>query len=191
MVKINNKWLHGPTHIVFGSSMPERFVRSAGVYYRGITLDTEVGEEVILIIYDPTDFIYQLAKLRPFHFHTASLAVNTSYGPVFVFLFWVTDPTDEHKVFAAFDKPVDISKPEMIEPWVKLRDQTHLHVFLVDADQEVQGFYEFENVYGFDEAVETISQLDPGRVQDFAKAQQEYFADYSVSTLLAMVRAGV
>lgn len=190
MAKLNNKWIHGPTNFAL-PPVPSGFMNQAGVYYLHVTLDPEVGEEVVLVIYDPTEFIYQLAEVKPFRFHTASLAVNTSYGPVFVFLFWVTDPADERKVFAAFDKPVNFSKPEMIEPWIKLRDQTHLHLFLIDAEQEVQGFYEFENVYGFDEAVETISQLDTQRIQDFTMAQEEYFADYSVPDLLEMVRRNV
>jgi hypothetical protein len=190
MAKTNNKWRHGRTH--FGlPPMPPGFMRSAGVFYLTVTLDPEVGEEVVIVIFDPTDFIYQLAELIPFRFYTGSLAVNTSYGPVFIFLFWVTDPTDDSKVFAGFDKPVDISRRLLIEPWVKLRDQTHLHLFLVDANHEVQGFYEFENVYGFDEAIDVIGQLDARTVLNFDAAQREYFQDYNVPELIDMVRRSV
>jgi hypothetical protein len=115
------------------------YMRSAGVFYLHVTLDPEIGEEVVLIVYDPTDFIYQLAEVTPFRFHAGSLAVNMSYGPVFVFLFWVTDPTDERKVFAAFDKPIDISNRSAFEPWIRLRDRSHLHLLLLDSDHEVQG----------------------------------------------------
>lgn len=190
MVTMNNKWLHGKKDFVLPPP-PAGIMKSAGVFYLHITLDPEIGEEVVLIVYDPTDFIYQLAELTPFRFHTGSLALNTSYGPVFVFLFWVTDPADERKVFAAFDKPVDISNRTALEPWIRIRDQSHLHVLLLDAYHEVQGLYEFENIYGFEEAVEMLSQLDPRRVLDFGKAQQEYFADYSLPDLVEMVRRNV
>ena len=118
----------------------------------------------------------------------SSVAVNTSYGPVFSFWFLVTQPHDSNKSFTILGKPLDISKPQQIQPWKKLANQTHIHLLLVDANCDVQGFYEFENDSGIGEAVETILQLDADRVVDFREAQQEYFAEYSLVDLYEAVK---
>lgn len=185
---INNKWLHGPTGFAL-PPIPTGFMRTDGIFHLSVTLDPQIGEEVVLIIHDSTDFIYQLAALSPFNFHTASVAVNTTYGPVYVFLFWVTDPTDRSRVFAGYDKPVNIANPITVDPWIKLSVQSHLHLFLVDANHEVQGFYEFQNNFGFDEAVDTISQLDSSRVLDFERSEREYFERYDLIDVIDMVRS--
>jgi hypothetical protein len=189
MSKHNNKWIHGERNFVMPRPR-QGFMEEVGIYYLHLILDKNIGEEIVLIIYDPTDFIHDLAALKPFHFFSSSVAVNTSFGPVYSFIFWVTYPQDTEKSFAIFDKPVDLSKPQLIEPWIKLANQTHLHLLLVDKNYETQGFYEFENDFGFDEAVETISLLDKTRVKDNNKAEQEYFKDYSLPQLYEMVKDG-
>ena len=171
--------------------MPELsadFMQNAGIFYLYLILDKNVGEEVVLIIFDPTDFIFELSAVKPFQFYTSCVAINTSYGPIFSFIFYVTNPMDERKAFSIYDKPIDISKPQSFEPWIKLAGQTHLHLLLLDKNYEVQGFYEFENVSVFNEAIEMILQLDAKRMIDFLKAEQEYFNNYSLPDLYAMVK---
>jgi hypothetical protein len=187
-MKNYNQWAHGKTHLVL-PPMPDGFMQSSGIYYLTCTLDPAVGEEVILLIYDPTDFIYQLKDVKPFRFFASSLAVNTSFGPVYSFLFWVSQPHDIHKSFTVLDKPVDISRPSLIDPWKRLANQSHVHLLLVGANYQVEGFFEFENTFGFDDAVDTISQLDALRVIDFEKAEQEYFNSYSLEALYDFVKA--
>ncbi|MBX7107585.1 MAG: hypothetical protein K1X61_02955 [Chitinophagales bacterium] len=187
MSKHNNKWIHGVTNLVMPPP-PKGFMEVVGIYYLSLVLDKNVGEEVVLIIFDPTDFIHDLRAVEPFRFLTSSVAVNTNFGPVYSFIFWVAQANDVNQSFVIFDKPLDISRPTMIEPWRKLANQTHLHLLLVSKNYEVEGFYEFENNFGFDEAVDTISQLDATRVKDFAKAEQEYFNDYALEDLYKMVK---
>jgi hypothetical protein len=95
---------------------------------------------------------------------------------------------DENKSFAIYDKPLDISRPTMVEPWRKLANQTHLRLLLLNENYEVEGFYEFENDFGFDEAVECISLLVASRVIDLAKAEEKYFNDYVLLDLYEMVK---
>lgn len=159
-----------------------------GMYYLTLVLDKDVGEEVVLIIYDPTDFIYDLKEVVPFRFNTASLAINTSFGIVFSFIFWISQPNDDDKSFAIYDKPIDVSRQQLIYPWVQLSNQTHLHLLLVGANHEVEGFYEFENSIIFAEAVENISMLSSKKIIDFAKAKQEYFDSYSLEQLFELVK---
>ena len=79
----------------------------------------------------------------------------------------------------------------MLEPWRQLARQTHLHLLLVGDGHEVEGFYEFENNFGFDDAVETIDQLDKSQMTDFAKAEQEYFETYSLARLWSFVKTNI
>jgi len=167
---------------------PKGFMEGVTIYYLSLTLDKNVGEEVVLIIFDPTDFIHDLRAVVPFRFFTSSFAVNTNFGPVYSFIFWVAQANDVSKSFAIFDKPLNISRPPLIEPWRKLANQTHLHLLLVDKNYEVEGFYEFENNFSFDEAVEIISQLDASRIIDYNKAEQEYFNEYSLKQLCETVK---
>jgi len=180
MMKHNNKWIHGTTNLVM-PELPAGFMHNAGIFYLTLVLDKSVGDEVVLIIFDPTDFIFKLSAVVPFRFYTSSVAI-------FSFIFYVTNPGDERKAFAVYDKPIDISKPQSFEPWIKLAGQTHLHLLLLDKNYEVQGFYEFENSSVFNEALEIITQLDAGRIIDFKKAEQEYFNNYSLPNLYALVR---
>lgn len=186
-MKHHNHWTHGKTHLVL-PPMPDGFMQSFGIYYLTCTLDPAVGEEVILVIYDPTEFINQIKQVDPFNFFVSSFAVNTSFGPVYSFLFWVANPKDIQKSFTILDKPVDISRPSLIEPWIRLANQSHLHLLLVGPNYQVEGFFEFENNFGFDNAVATIKQLDAARIIDYEKAEQEYFDSYSLEALYAFVK---
>ena len=183
----NNKWVHGVTNLVIPPP-PKGIMNAFGIYHLNVILDKNVGEEVVLIIFDPTDFIYDLKAVEPFRFFTSSVAVNTSYGPVYSFIFWVAQPHDESNSFLILDKPVDIAKPNMIEPWARLANQTHLHVLLMNENYDVEGFYEFENGLSFHKAVETIYQLDASRVIDYDKAETEYFNNYPLKDLYEAVK---
>jgi len=182
MSKHHNKWIHGKTNLVMPAP-PNGFMVQHGIYYLNAVLDKEVGEEVVLIIYDPTDFIYEVEQLVPFNFYVASFVINTAYGPVFSFLFWVTNTHDKREAFAIYDKPIDISRPTLIQPWIKIANQTHVHLLLIDKNYETVGFYEFDNVLGFEESVNTILQLDTSNVMDYICAEQEYFSKYSLEDL--------
>lgn len=187
MNKNSNRWVHGNTNLEM-PLLPKGFMVEVGVYYLSAILDKNVGEEIVLIIFDPTDFIHDLSAVEPFRFFTSSVAVNTNYGPVYSFIFWVAQANDLNKSFAVFDKPIDISRPAMIEPWERLANQTHLHLLLVDKNYEVQGFYEFENDFGFEKAIDMISQLDASRVLNYEKAEQEYFDTYTLTELFDAVK---
>lgn len=190
MTRHNNKWIHGTTNLVMPPT-PSGFMSQAGIYYLSLVLDKSVGEEIVLIIFDPTDFIYQLSNLVPFNFYMSGMAINTSFGPVVSFIFWITQPKDKSNSFAIYDKPIDISQPLHIQPWQTIAKQTHLHLLLLDKNRVISGFYEFDNVFGIEDAVEMISQLDSTRVRDFGKAKQEYFDKYSLKQLYEMIKGNL
>jgi len=49
--------------------------------------------------------------------------------------------------------------------------------------RETVGFYEFDNVLGIEESVNTILQLETSNVMDYISAEQEYFNKYSLEDL--------
>jgi hypothetical protein len=183
----NNKWNHGLVNLEL-PPIQEGFMTQPGIYYLSLTIDSSIGEEVILIIYDPTDFIHELKSVNPFRFYMSSFFVNTNFGPIFSFLFWVSQQNDENQAFCIYDKPLDISKPQSFESLNSLANQTHVHLLLVGKNYKVEGFYEFENIYSFDKALETISQMDASRVIDFKKAENEYFNEFSLDSLFKMIK---
>ncbi|MBS1553087.1 MAG: hypothetical protein JST15_13560 [Bacteroidetes bacterium] len=183
----NNKWTHRDAGLVLPPP-PDNFMHNSGIYYLSVALDEKVGEEVVLIIYDDSDFNNKLVNVKPFRFVMSSIAVNTNYGPVGVFIFSVENPLDKNIPFALYDKPVNIANYNMIKPWLELANQTHIHLLLVNKKYDVVGFYEFENTYNFEEAIDVFMQLKPENVVDFEKATEEYFRDFSLEYLTELIK---
>ncbi|MBS4058094.1 MAG: hypothetical protein KGZ82_12300 [Bacteroidales bacterium] len=182
MSKLYNKWLHGKRNFVM-PSIPSGFMRKAGIYYLTLVLDKEVGEEVVLIIFDPTTFIYELGNVNPFSFHMCHLVVKTNFGPVFSFLFWVDNPKNPFTAFSIYDKPIILPNPESIKPWEILANQTHIHLILLDKYYETVKLFEFYNNFGVVDSVETMKMIEPEWVIDMEQAQQEYFETYGLLDL--------
>ncbi len=183
----NNKWKHGLVNLEL-PPIQEGFMTKPGIYYLNLTIDASIGEEVALVIYDPTDFIHELKTVNPFRFYMSSFFVNTNFGPIFSFLFWVSQQNNENLPFCIFDKPLNISKPESFESLYSLANQTHVHLFLAGENYKVEGFYEFDNIYSFDKALGTISHLDASKVIDYKKAEKEYFNEFSLPSLFNIIK---
>lgn len=181
----NNKWIHGKTNLVYPKQSVNLF-RTAGIYYQHLILDTTVGEEVVLIIYDDTDFIYELAAVSPFVFNCRGMGIRTSYGTIGVLLFHVENPLRPGSAYAIYDKPVDITRDEMLQPWRELDNQTHLHLILLDKNLETAGFFIFENFGAFGENVQMFSELGKNQTVDFNKAEAEYYDRYSLEAMFEM-----
>lgn len=75
-----------------------------------------------------------------------------------------------------------------MKPWLELSNQTHIHIILVNKKYEVIGFYEFENTYSFETAIDTFMQLNPELVIDFKKALEEYNRAYSLESLYELIK---
>lgn len=128
-------------------SIPEKYVNQPGIFYHTINVDDSVGQEIALFIYDPTEFIYEVENLNPFKFNLKSFGIRTSYGPICSLLFFIDDPINQNYPFVLFDKPVDISNNQMLEPYYTLGAQTHFHLFLLDVNFDIIRVMEFENAF--------------------------------------------
>jgi hypothetical protein len=184
--RLNNKWPGGPVRFDF-TKLPSEFDSAEGMMPVPLTLDDRIGTETVLILFDPTDFIHQLAAARPFDLMMKSGMVDTDYGPLMFILFWIPNTEDPNEPLTAVECHVNPLDPQHMSTWRDLARQSHWHLFLLDADNQQQGFFEFENVYGLGETLDRVAEASQGMESvDFMLAKQEFCNLYDVSTLLKM-----
>lgn len=162
-------------------------VPESGILPMSAILEDRIGSEMVLLLIDKTPFIYTLAKVKPFDLMLKIGMVATGHGPVAFLLFYVPQAGTPDDPYFAHDFHLNPFNAEMMATFRDLARQSHWHVILVDADKEVQGVLEFENVYGLGESLDQITQAiegwEPG---DFALAKQEFCNQYSLSDLFQM-----
>ena len=162
-------------------------VPESGILPMSAILEDRIGSEMVLLLIDKTPFIYTLAKVKPFDLMLKTGMVETSHGPVAFLLFYVPNAASPEDPYFAHDLHLDPFNAGIMATWRDLARQSHWHLILVDADQEVQGVLEFGNVYGLGEALDAmtnaVSDLQPG---DFALSKQEFCDQYPLQELLTM-----
>ena len=184
--RLNNKWPGGPVKFDF-TRLPSEFDSAAGMMPVPVTLDDRIGTETALILFDPTEFIYQLAAIRPFVLKMKSGMMRTKFGPLMFILFWVPTPGNPSEPFTALECHVNPLDPQHMATWRDLARQSHWHLFLLDAKNQQKGFFEFENVYGLGEGLDRVAAAAQGMESvDFMLAKQEFYDHYDVQRLLAM-----
>ncbi|MBE0552002.1 MAG: hypothetical protein IH619_06455 [Ignavibacterium sp.] len=183
---LNNKWNLGKAN--FGTHKVSKAYKDFnGIYTVYAALDNSIGTEVILYIRDETDFIYDVAKVRPFDLFMKSGVVRTEFGPLLFLLFFIPDPRFEDRPFAMFDDHLNPLSPEQLSVFYDLSRQTHWHLFLINKENEQIEFFEFENNYGLYETLQTVEEACKGMQSiDFLKAQEQFINKYSLADLYRM-----
>ena len=176
-------------------SMPEsfdlinlpHFTRGAsGVFPVIGTVFNEVGREVLLVMQDSTDFVYDIVKIKPFRLFLKPGAVQTSFGPVVFILWYVLDPSGEN-VFCTFESTLNIHDPKIVSPYEKLSKQSDWHLLIMGMEQEVLEYYEFENNFGLDESIKLLKESCINMpCIDFNMAKQEFEQTYTIKDLMNM-----
>ncbi|MEA3209315.1 MAG: hypothetical protein QOE70_2372 [Chthoniobacter sp.] len=103
-------------------------------------------------------------------------------------LFYVPNPdTPGGLPFASMECHLNPSDPEQVALWRQLANQTHWHLTLLGAGNRVHKFFEFENNYGLESALETMAPACRGMpVIDFMAAKQEFWDTYTMDDLYQM-----
>lgn len=184
--KLNNKWTLGKAN--FGThKVSKAYEDYNGIYTVYASLDKSIGTEVILYIRDETDFIYDIAKVRPFELFMKSGVVKTEYGPLLFLLFYIPDPRFEDRPFVMFDIHLNPLLPEHLAAFYDLSRQSHWHLFLINKENEQIEFFEFDNNYGLYEALQTVEEACKGMKSiDFWKAKDVVTKKYSLEDLYLM-----
>lgn len=167
--------------------MPTELHDVEGIVPVRMVIDPRVGSETVLLLLDRTPFVYDLAKVKPFDLRLKSGLVRTSQGPFFFLLFYVPNPARPGTTFTAIDAHVDPYDPAHMLNWRDLARQSHWHLLLVDANDEVVDLFEFPNTFGLSETldkVEAVCSRVPGG--SFVEAKAEFAARYSIDDLLKM-----
>jgi hypothetical protein len=169
-------------------SFPREFAAMDGLALLPVIMDFTVGQEVALYWLDRTPFVHELAAIRPFQFFLRSGLFRSSFGPLMWMLFYVPNPAAESsQPFASVECHLNPSEPPQVSLWRRLAHQTHWHLTLLGAGDEVADFFELDNHYGLADALDTMEDACRGmHVTDFMRAKQEFSDRYSMDDLYAM-----
>jgi hypothetical protein len=185
MITLHNKWSHGKTR--FAVSLPLYVSGAEGILPFRMIIDPQVGSEIALLLFDRTPFIYELAKVRPFDLIIKTGLVHTSHGPLCFLLFYVPDPRRPGQVYTAIEAHVNPLDVQHLVMWRDLARQSHWHLILVGANDEVVDFFEFENTFELGKTLDQIEAISPPVVSgSFDEAKIEFGATYTIEDLLLM-----
>ena len=162
-------------------------VGDSGITPIPAVFESRIGSEVAIALIIKNAYIEELANVRPFDFRLTTGLVQTRFGPVAFLLFYVRNTADPSNPYFAHDYHLNPLDPGAMAVWRDLARQSHWHVVLVGAAQQVQDVFEFENVYDLGEALDTFAKAASGmRSIDFARAHQEFSSQYSIDELLEL-----
>ena len=184
---LNNKWSGGK--VTWDRlAISGHILNQACVMPMDTIMDPAIGLETILLIIDPTDFIHQLAALKPFRLNLSTGVVRTDYGPVAFFLYEIpgSDPNDP---FALFEQTLNPFDDLMLRPFYDLARQSYWHVFLVDGQGREVNWFEFDNNFRVREALDNLVEATKRMsCEDFDQAKAQYNSMYTMRQLFEMTR---
>jgi hypothetical protein len=142
----DNRFRHGKCHFELAGTNPAT-VGMTGARFEKLTLDEEIGPEIVVMLTDPTPFADELKRREPFGLRLKSGAARTSVGPV-LFLLWWIPPITTGRPFALYEQILNPTNTGVLQMLRELVKQTHLHLILVGPGQELMDVYEFESTFG-------------------------------------------
>jgi len=180
--RLNNKW-PGRLQVLNFDSLPTHYQSAQGILPITMAIDPSVGTETVLVIFERTEFVHELAGTRPFNLMLKTGLVNTSYGPLMFFLFWVPHP-HLNQPLMVLECHMNPLNPVHVSPWRDLARQSHWHLFILDGNNEQQEFFEFENIYDLDETLDAVgTACESLESIDFDAAKAEFCEAYDINDL--------
>ncbi len=153
-----------------------------------VVSDLIVGEEIGLFWLDRTPFVHELGAIRPFRFFFKSGLFCSDFGPLMWMLFTVPFPNDDTKAFASVEYHINPFSPDQVALWHRIGNQTHWHLTLLGAENEVIDVFELENTYGLNDTLDQMTEVCNGmEAIDFMRAKHEFWDTYSLDDLHGMV----
>lgn len=181
-----NKWLHGPTQFQ-NLSLDSHMGVHDGFLPLPVILDPSIGEEVALFVRDQTPFMEKLRQINPFRLMLKSGCARNNFGAIIFLLFWVQNPLDYSEPFAAWDCYIDPKDAVMMRLWRALASQSHWHLFLIGTEDKQENFFEFENDYGLNEALDFMeSACSNIETIDFNRAKEQFMCENSIDEIFQM-----
>lgn len=176
-----NRWFGGRVKLIAPPLHPALVGQSCAVL-RSVVFDPKVGQEVVLYLLDDPDFSRQLGRLKPFHLVARTGAVRTSAGLI-AFILWTVSSRRGHVV--DYEHPLNPFEMGTIRLLSAAGQQSHLKVVILDSHQdEVVGFFEFENTFSLDRLAAGVAEVighEP--TADFAATQAALRMEFSLEDL--------
>jgi hypothetical protein len=150
-----------------------------------MTLDPDVGSEVVLLIADRTDFVYELRAKEPISIRSKALMCSPA-GPLLALLWWVP-PVVHGRPFVLYEHLLNPSKEETANLLLRAAGQTHLHVVVLGPQDRVAGVYEFQNTFEFQAVANLCAEVRRSYPHlDLRAAKEDYERRYSLDELFQM-----
>jgi hypothetical protein len=124
--------------------MPDFIMQRADIHPVPATVFDDVGEEVILLVVDPTPAAAELATFEPFALEIGLGSVATPEGALGYAIFVVPNPAGGPPL-AAWERYFDAGDAAHLAPFERLAEQTHWHVVALGAGPTVIAAYEVAN----------------------------------------------
>lgn len=169
------------------TSFPPALEGQSGLLPLPVTIDLTVGEEIALYWLDRTPFIREVARIRPFQFFIKSGLYHTDFGPLMWLLAYVPTPKPSPQPFAAMECHINPCECSQMALWRRLANQSHWHLTLLGAGNKVADFFEFENIFRLDGALDAVEQACRGmHVTDFLAAKRQFSDRFTMDALFSM-----
>ncbi len=182
----HNKWQHGLTRFEI-PALDDYLGMRDGFLPLPVILDPAVGEEVVLVVRDQTPFMEELRQVKPFRLMMKNGCARNDFGPLVFFLFWVENPADLSAPFSSWDCYFDPKNETQKGLWRNLAAQSHWHLFLVGTAGRQRGFFEFENNYGLDQALDFFDEACQNVATiDFNRAKERFMNENTIEDLFRL-----
>ena len=132
----NTKW--NQTVEVETPELPESFWELPGVTPVVGTVNEEIGDEVMLLINDPTEGAESLGNITTFELNVGSGSIDTEHGSLGFILFIVPDQENPGQPHAVWEILFDPANPEMTEPFERLAAALAVAVLAGGAGKQVE-----------------------------------------------------
>src|SRR5579863_412968 len=133
------------TFFEMGDREPPRLL---GMYLMPIALGIGSEYESVFLLREERAFVERLRSFGPFELHIASGVANTLCGPMGFLLCWFP-PIMPNCPYASYEVLVSPEPGHFSNSVVReAAQQTHIHLIILDENNETFDVVEFENVYG-------------------------------------------
>jgi hypothetical protein len=158
--------------------------RQLGIHLNTVMLMPHIGLEVVLILKEQAEFVEQIRSHGPFQLNLKAGAVNTRAGPI-LFMLWWFPPLTDGKPFAAYELLTSPeSSPTGTQLIARASEQSHLHLVILDENEEVNDVVEFENNYELKHLVAAGAEISKNLVNyDFSRTAAAFFQEVSQEDL--------
>jgi hypothetical protein len=140
----DNRFRQGKCHFELAGTNPV----AAGMFgakFEKVTLDEEIGPEVVVRLTDLTPFAHELKRER-FELRLKAGAAQSKVRPVLFILWWIP-PVTNGTPFGLYEQILNPAHTGVLEILRQIARQTHLHLIPVAPGQELLDVYEFENIW--------------------------------------------